>query len=501
MKQIIPIILLLVLLLASCKGPVVDPGSKTNEVPNTVRLFPGNSRYLEYKGNPMILITSAEHYGAVVNLDFDYNVYLETLEQEGFNYTRIFTGTYIEPVENIFGIERNTLAPLPGRYISPWVKENGKYDLNRFNPEYFKRLGDFVTEADKRGVIVEITLFSSIYAESAWKRCPFNALNNLNDVGDMGFRQVNTLFNGGIQKYQEQFIRKVVTVLNEYDNIFYEIQNEPWSDNPNLVDYVNSENDTEYNRSWQKKVEVANGVATDWQEWVASTIIEEESKLLKKHLIAQNISNFTYSLDALPEGVSMVNFHYALPEAAIQNRGVGGVTGLDETGFMPQDDMLYINQAWRFILSGGGLYNNLDYSYTAGNEAGNWPIPESNPGWGGPGFRKKLSYLVNTMDRVPFHEMEVSDSVLKKTDTSMKKADTGMKQFGLQIPGELYLIFLENYQNSKLVPVVPPGDYLVAWLNVDTGERMEKKESLNKDTSITSPFKEEQVVLLIQKIE
>ncbi len=495
MKQIVPLTLLFVLLLTSCKGPVgMDPGSQSDGITNTVRLFPGNNRYLEYRGKPVILITSAEHYGAVVNLDFDYKVYLETLEKEGFNYTRIFTGTYIEPVENIFGIEKNTLAPHPGRYISPWVKEDGKYDLERFNPDYFKRLGDFVTEAENRGIIVEVTLFTSIYAESAWRLCPFNSVNNLNDVEGIGFRQVNTLFNGGIQKYQERFIRKVVAELNGFDNIFYEIQNEPWSDNPNLVDYVNSENDTEYNRSWQKKVEVANGVATGWQEWVASTIIEEESNLLKKHLIAQNISNFTYCLDALPQGVSIVNFHYALPEAAILNKGIGGVTGLDETGFMPHENLLYINQAWRFILSGGGLYNNLDYSFTAGNEAGNWPIPESNPGWGGPGFRKRLSHLVNTMARVPFHEMEVSDSVLKKTDTNMK-------QFGLQKSGEIYLTFLENYQNSKLVPAVPPGDYLVTWLNVDTGESMEKLEPLKIERSITSPFKEDQVVLLIQKIE
>jgi len=495
MKQIIPFILLLALLLTSCKGPIsVDPELKTDGNPNTIRLFPENSRYLEYKGEPIILITSAEHYGAVVNLDFDYKVYLETLEKEGFNYTRIFTGTYIEPVENIFGIEKNTLAPQPERYISPWIRENGKFDLSRFNPDYFKRIGDFVSEADKRGIIVEVTLFTSIYAENSWKLCPFNSVNNLNNVGDIGFRQVNTLFNAGIQEYQERFIRKLVAELNGFDNIFYEIQNEPWSDNPNLTDYVNSENDTVYNRSWQKRVELANGVATDWQEWVASTIIEEESKLIKKHLIAQNISNFTYCLDTLPEGVSIVNFHYALPEAALLNQGIGGVTGLDETGFMPHEDLLYINQAWRFILSGGGLYNNLDYSFTAGNETGYWAIPESNPGWGGPGFRKKLSYLVNTMAQVPFHEMDVSDSVLKETDTKMK-------QFGLRKSGEFYLTFLENYQNAKLVPAAPPGDYLITWLNVDTGERMESKKSLKKDASITSPFKEEQVVLLIQKIE
>jgi hypothetical protein len=159
MKTInIPILSLVVLLLISCELPA---GS------DSLRLSPENRRYLEYQGKPLILITSAEHYGAVVNLDFDYKLYLETLEKEGFNYTRIFCGTYIEPFENFFDIQKNTLAPGPDRYIAPWIKENGKYDLTRFNPAFFNRLKDFVSEAGKRGIVVEATLFTSIYATNA----------------------------------------------------------------------------------------------------------------------------------------------------------------------------------------------------------------------------------------------------------------------------------------------------------------------------------------------
>jgi hypothetical protein len=206
--------------LASFRGsPEADGGPVETETPGTVRLCTANPRYLEFKGEPVVLITSAEHYGAVMNLDFDYRLYLETLGSEGFNYTRIFTGTYVEPVENIFGIKKNTLAPLPGRYLAPWVREEGKYDLGRFNPGYFIRLKDFIKEASKQGIVVEVTLFSSIYAESAWNLCPFNHANNLNGVGDIAFQRVNTLHNGGLRKYQEQFIRKVVSELNGFDNL------------------------------------------------------------------------------------------------------------------------------------------------------------------------------------------------------------------------------------------------------------------------------------------
>jgi len=458
---------------------------------NILRLCPDNFRYLEYKGEPTILITSAEHYGAVVNLDFDYKTYLESLEQEGFNYSRIFCGTYIEPVDNIFGIEKNTLAPLPDRFLAPWEKENGKYNLTCFNQVFFNRLKDFVSEAEKRGILVEVTLFTSIYAQNSWELSPFQAKNNVNGVGNLDYHQVNTLFNEGLDHFQENFIRKIVNELNEFDNLFFEIQNEPWADNPNLVDYVNMDDSVVFSRTWQKKVEVANGVSMEWQNWVASVITDEESRLPKKHLIAQNISNFQFNQEQLPEMISIINFHYALPDAATINGNLEAVTGLDETGFMPHKDGVYINQAWRFILSGGGLYNNLDYSYTTGNEKGNWTIPESNPGWGGPVFRRKLSYLVNTIKEVPFHEMEVTNSII--TDSK------GLKQYGLQKPGEVYLVFLEGFKDNPMVPQVPGSDYNLLWLNVDSGEKIESTRRLNGNVPVESPFEEDQVVLLMRR--
>jgi len=459
----------------------------------TLKLHPDNKRYLEYRGEPVILITSAEHYGAVLNLDFDYEAYLETLDKEGFNYTRIFSGPYIEPSDNVFGITRNTLAPEPGRYLAPWVKEGEKYDLDRFNPAFFDRIRDFVDVAEKHGILVEVTLFSSIYAENAWQLSPFHGLNNINGVGDMDYHLVNTPYNGKLREFQKSYIQKLVSSLNACDNIFFEIQNEPWSDNPNLAAYVNQDDDTIFSTPWQKKVEVANDVSMDWQAWVASIVSETESHLPKQHLIAQNISNFGYDQKVLPPGVSIINFHYALPEAAILNLDIGGVTGLDETGFMPHEDQIYINQAWRFILSGGGLYNNLDYSFTTESASGETPVPDSNPGWGGPGFRKKLSYLAETMREVPFHEMERTDHVLKPSDT--------LKQYGLTKTGEIYLVFVEGIKDAEFLPDLPSGEYLIRWMNTDTGEKIESSTVLNSNSSILCPFEEDQAVLLIRRIK
>jgi hypothetical protein len=38
----------------------------------TLQLNPQNPHYFLFRGKPTVLITSGEHYGAVINLDFDY---------------------------------------------------------------------------------------------------------------------------------------------------------------------------------------------------------------------------------------------------------------------------------------------------------------------------------------------------------------------------------------------------------------------------------------------
>ncbi|MDH7503389.1 MAG: hypothetical protein QHJ82_11860, partial [Verrucomicrobiota bacterium] len=78
-----------------------------------IRLHPQNPHYFEWRGKPALLISSAEHYGGVLNLDFDYQKYIDRLSADGMNYTRVFSGAYVEP-DGAFKIARNTLAPKPG---------------------------------------------------------------------------------------------------------------------------------------------------------------------------------------------------------------------------------------------------------------------------------------------------------------------------------------------------------------------------------------------------
>src|SRR3954447_14863843 len=85
----------------------------------TLRLSPENPHYFEFRGKPVLLVTSGEHYGSVLNRDFDFRRYLDTLAADGLNFTRVFTGTYREVPGTSFGIPRNALAPEPNAYLAP----------------------------------------------------------------------------------------------------------------------------------------------------------------------------------------------------------------------------------------------------------------------------------------------------------------------------------------------------------------------------------------------
>ena len=56
-------------------------------------LHPDNPHYFLWRGKPTMVVTSGEHYGAVLNQDFDYRKYLDTLARDGMNGTRVFVGT------------------------------------------------------------------------------------------------------------------------------------------------------------------------------------------------------------------------------------------------------------------------------------------------------------------------------------------------------------------------------------------------------------------------
>ncbi len=453
-------------------------------------LHPENPHYFIFRGKPTAIITSGEHYGAVLNLDFDYVKYLDTLGKDGLNGTRTWVGAYCEPV-TAFNIKSNTRAPLAGRFICPWARSgqpgylNGgnKFDLSKWDPAYFMRLKDFMSHASKGGVIVELNLFCPFYEESMWQLSPMNAANNVNGIGAVARTNVYTLDkNDGLLAVQEAMVRKLVTELKGFDNLYYEICNEPYF----------------------------GGVTLEWQHHIADVIVDTEKGLGVRHLISRNVANDKEKVENPFPAISILNFHYATPpETVAMNYGLNKVIGDNETGFRGTNDSAYRMEGWDFIVAGGGLFNNLDYSYVAKHEDGTFVYPASQPGGGSPNLRRQYNFLAETLKRFDFVHMHPDNETVKA------ELPEGATVRTLASPGNEYLVYIRSALGGnkperkarfaegeiKLHVNLPPGQFTTEWLDPNTSAAV-KRDSVTVQggaVDIPLPAFTEDLVLVLRK--
>jgi len=332
-----------------------------NASEGVVKVSGKNPHYFEYKGKEILLITSAEHYGAVVCGNFDYVKYFDKLAAYGLNYTRIYPGAHIEDQGS--WLPEDNLAP-GVHTIVPWARSDtpgyigggNKFDLGRWDSEYFARLKDFLEQADKRGIIVEICFFNCQY-EIYWQYSPLNKNCNIQGVGDCSHVDFQTLDNEALVREQLRFVEKIIIETNGFDNIIYEFVDEPTlALTPSRKAYL-------------------------WIEKLIDHAIYVESKLPKKHMMAQQLE---IGVDfAGDDRAAMIVTQYL----QLSSRQIGGVAALNncycynkpielnETAYVPswydrEHTSIARLEAWEFMVGGGAGFNQLNGYYNATNPGG-----------------------------------------------------------------------------------------------------------------------------------
>ncbi len=372
----------------------------------------------------------------MLNRDFDFVPYLAELESRGFNLTRIFSGTYRE-VPGSFKIQDNTLAPKPGRYQSPWPLRDGKFDLNQIAPEYLARLKSFLAVASQRGVIVEFVPFCPFYEDELWTVNPMNARNNSSGLSNCPREEAYTLKHPDLLRCQLHFVRRVVTELNAFDNLYYEICNEPYF----------------------------GGVTLDWQRKISEAIVAAEKNLPGKHLIAQNIANGSARVTDPDPNVSIFYFHYASPPDAVrENHELRKPIGFDETGFKGTENAVHRRQAWQFLMAGGAVFSNLDYSFTSEHPEGGATVTDPTPGGGGPELRRQLSILKRFFDHIDLTHT-VADHAFIHSEGKDNQHILGM----VDHQHDVFSLYVASGPTSSITLDVPPGPYHVEWIDTRTG--------------------------------
>jgi hypothetical protein len=177
--------------------------------------------------------------GSAIYPKFDFSDYLRFLVRENHNFTRLWT--FEEAAWVPWLVRKQTIQPLPYARTGPGLALDGKpkFDLTRFDQEYFDRLRSRVSGAGDLGIYVSVMLFDGWSIETkgwppmtkVWRGHPFHRANNINGVdgdpnGDDEGSETHTLLLPGITTIQESYVRKAVTTLNDLDNVLWEISNE-----------------------------------------------------------------------------------------------------------------------------------------------------------------------------------------------------------------------------------------------------------------------------------
>jgi hypothetical protein len=152
------------------------------------------------------------------------------------------------------------------------------------------------------------------------------------------------------------------------------------------------------------------------------------------------------------------------PDAVPLNYGLNKVLGDNETGFKGTGDTHYRMEAWEFLLAGGGLYNNLDYSFAVGAEDGSFAYPPKTPGGGSRGFREQMKVLKDFLHGFDFVAMQPDTKVIQSGLPPKGRARA------LSEPGRQYAIYLFGGGSARLELDLPKGAYKAEWVSPKTGK-------------------------------
>ena len=156
-------------------------------------------------------------------------------------------------------------------------------------------------------------------------------------------------------------------------------------------------------------------------------------------------------------------------------------------------------EAWQFILAGGALYNNLDYSFVAGHEGGDFKYPAEQPGSGNPEFRQQMTVLRDFINSFNFVRMK-PDSGFIKAGVPEKMRVYALTQAGQQYAAYFFGENKPAQQSLSLTLELPPGEYAIEWVDVFSGKPIKSERVKSPDVkTISSPKFQREIALSIRR--
>ncbi len=239
MKRYSFFLIVLVFTIAYCNTTDENTNNKTTTTTDSLAndtvnlglcLYKTNPRYWQYKGKPVLLLGATNNDNLYQSADIVQQ--LDELRDAGGNYIR------------------NTMSARDSGDVWPFKPaENGKYDLDDWNTEYWQRFENLLKLTSARDIIVQIEIWDRFdFSREPWDVNPFNPANNITlSEKNSGlkttypkhpFHDEQPFFHSikgmplytkvldTVRYYQERYVEKLLSYTFQYDNILYCMNNE-----------------------------------------------------------------------------------------------------------------------------------------------------------------------------------------------------------------------------------------------------------------------------------
>lgn len=205
---------------------VNEAGKPTGESAGEITISPEYIHFWQFKGKPVLLLGGSD----------DDNLFQREDLLEQLDILQSIGGNYV----------RNTMSSRDSGNVWPFLQlSNGKYDLNQWEPEYWRRFETLLEETSARDIIVQVEIWATFdFYRDNWLVNPYNPVNNVNYslervkltaevpthpvyTENNFFRSVPSHLNlEALLWHQSRFVKKLLSYSLQYNNVLYCMDNE-----------------------------------------------------------------------------------------------------------------------------------------------------------------------------------------------------------------------------------------------------------------------------------
>jgi len=424
------------------------PRSAAGPAENADRIqpWPKNPRYWQYRGQPVLLLGGSKDDNLFQIPDLQEH--LDEMARAGANYIR---NTMSDRRDK--GFEVYPFKQLP----------DGKYDLDQWNEQYWRRFENMLRWTHQHGIIVQIEVWDRFdYSRDNWEPHPYNPKNNVNyTYPQSGFaehypdhpgKNKQPFFfttpkqrnNKVVLPLQQRFVDKMLSYTLEHDHVLYCMDNETSSEEAwgaYWAAYIRRRAAeagkqvcvTEMRDAWDLKADEHKRTLDHPERYQFADVSQNNQKKGQEH---------------------WDNFQWVRAYVAKKPRPLNTVKtyGADGGRFGNNQDGL--ERWWRHVIGGAA--------------SARFHRPDSGLGLSAPAANsiraaRKLESLVKLWDLQPANEL-LSDRAENEAYLAAR-------------PGRAYALYLTDGGSVGLDLRKAPGPFEVRWINIGTGE-WDKRDTL-----------------------